>query len=820
MIGTNSTIKLSELKPGQSARVVEITVNGMLYRRMLDLGITQGMPVYSVFASPTGDPVVFSVRGASIALRKRDAELVTVIPMENNEPLVDSKQRLSDGAGALPVAGVVNSKMASSTTISQAGQPTTKQFTVALTGNPNTGKSTVFNALTGLKQHVGNWPGKTVSRVSGTWKYKDRYHQIVDLPGTYSLLSTSPEEEIARDYILSDIPDCTVVVVDATCLERNLNLVLQILQLTRKVVVCVNLLDEAKRNKIDVDLAQLQDKLGVPVIGTTARTGIGLDLLKQAVIEIASGQLLTDPLRVTYKETIESAITSMEDNLKSIDPEIRNTRWVSLRLLDDDTALIDDLPADTRTRLLNSAQQHSRQFEGRVHETVTESIYTIANDIYGQVVWQDPTSVFGRKVWIDRLLTSRSLGFPLMLIMLSIVFWLTIKGANIPSAFLAGILMESGGLTEWLQTYAGITEVPTVLSYSLYDLLLGFFSLVQFPSWLTGFLVDGVYLGLAWVVSVMLPPMAIFFPLFTLLEDLGYLPRVAFNMDRFLKSVGTNGKQALTMAMGFGCNAAGIIACRIIESPRERVIAMLTNNFVPCNGRWPTLIMVTTLMVAGSMSAGEATVVTVAILVAVTLLGIGATLLVSLFLSKTVLKGVASSFVLEMPPFRRPQVGRVLYTSFLDRTLFVLWRAVICAAPAGGLIWLLGAVNIGEVSAFQWLYQILDPMGRVLGLDGIILIAFIFAIPANEIVVPTIIMGYMQTGRMLELADPSKLFLDNGWTMTTAICIMLFSLLHYPCTTTTVTIWKETRNVKWTVLSNLIPTCLAVTVCAAVNHIL
>ena len=469
--------------------------------------------------------------------------------------------------------------------------------------------------------------------------------------------------------------------------------------------------------------------------------------------------------------------------------------------------------------LLKRAASLRPPFEGRVHERVTERAYAFAADTAQACVRAQARKGRDLDLSLDRLLTSRTTGIPMMLALLGLVFWLTIKGANVPSAFIAGALMEEGGLQGWLATYLGVEHAPVFLSYSLYEGLLGLFHLVHAPAWLTGFLVDGVYLGLAWVVSVMLPPMAIFFPLFTVLEDLGYLPRVAFNLDRYLRAVGAHGKQALTMAMGFGCNAAGVVACRIIESPRERLIAILTNNFVPCNGRWPTLIMVASLFVAASFPAGWTSLATVATLVAVTLVGVGATLGVSFFLSRTMLKGVASSFTLEMPPFRRPQVGRVLYTSFIDRTLFVLRRAVICAAPAGGLIWLLGAIPVGDASAFAWLRELLDPVGRALGLDGVILIAFIFAIPANEIVVPTIIMGYMQGTRMLELADPSRLFLDNGWTMTTAICLMLFSLLHYPCTTTTLTIWKETRSIKWTVLSNVIPLAVAVAVCASVAQL-
>ncbi|MCG8634718.1 MAG: hypothetical protein MI863_12875 [Desulfobacterales bacterium] len=459
-------------------------------------------------------------------------------------------------------------------------------------------------------------------------------------------------------------------------------------------------------------------------------------------------------------------------------------------------------------------------FDGRVYERVTSATYARAEATAGACVTRTSSRGWTRDLVVDRLLSAKTTGIPIMLVLLCFVLWLTVKGANVPSAFLAGILIEEGGLAGWLATYMGMDAKAVLLTHSLYEGLLACFETVHAPAWLSGFLVDGVYLGLAWVVSVMLPPMAIFFPMFTLLEDLGYLPRVALNMDAFFRAAGAHGKQALTMAMGFGCNAAGVTACRIIESPRERLIAILTNNFVPCNGRWPTLIMAASVFVAASVTPGLAGITIMLSLVAVTLVGVGVTLAVSFLLSRTLLKGVASSFTLEMPPFRPPQVGRVLYTSVIDRTLKVLWRAVVCAAPAGGLIWLLGAIPVGEVSAFAWLRTILDPVGSLIGLDGVILIAFIFAIPANEIVVPTIIMGYLQTTRMVELADPSQLFLANGWTLTTAVCLMLFSLLHYPCTTTTMTIWKETGSVKWTLLSNLIPLGVSVVVCFSVARLM
>ena len=470
-------------------------------------------------------------------------------------------------------------------------------------------------------------------------------------------------------------------------------------------------------------------------------------------------------------------------------------------------------------KILEKSDKWHEKFGTSLHDRITSSIYKTSSQITEKAVVIEKKESFNWDLWLDRLFTSKFTGIPFMLLLLTLVFWITIAGANIPSAFLAGILMEEGGLRGFFQEFLGIAS-PAFLSFSIYDLLNMAFTYFGSPWWLKGFLVDGVYLGLAWVVAVMLPPMAIFFPLFTLLEDLGVLPRIAFNLDRIFKFAGGHGKQALTMAMGFGCNAAGVIACRIIDSPREKLIAILTNNFVPCNGRWPTMILVSSIFIAKAFPAGVASLITVASLTIATLAGIGVTFLVSYGLSRTVLKGESSSFTLELPPYRPPQILRVIYTSFIDRTIKVLYRAIACAAPAGGIIWLLGAIPAGNTSLFQFLGNFLQLPGQLIGLDGIILLAFIFAIPANEIVVPTIIMGYMNVSRMTEIGDPSLLFLNNGWTVTTAVCVILFSLLHYPCTTTTLTIWSETRSIKWTVLSNLIPLSIAILVCFAVNNIL
>ncbi len=456
----------------------------------------------------------------------------------------------------------------------------------------------------------------------------------------------------------------------------------------------------------------------------------------------------------------------------------------------------------------------------RFRDELVSTLFQRAEEVVGRTVHRRPRRAWLTADVIDRVVTHSVLGIPLMAASFACVFWITIVGANVPSAFLAGILMAEGGLTEWFQFYLGISA-PGVLSVSLYEALHGLFSLLRAPGWATGFFVDGVYLGLAWVVSVMLPPMAIFFPLFTLLEDLGYLPRVAFNLDWLFKRAGAHGKQALTMMMGFGCNAAGVIACRVIDSPRERLIAILTNVFVPCNGRFPTLIALSTIFFGGMQAesgAFTASLVATAAVVGVVITGVIFTLLVSLALSRTVLRGEPSAFILELPPYRRPNVLRILYTSLIDRTLFVLFRACVVAAPAGGIIWIMANVSAGGASLAVHLNRVLDPLGHALGLDGILLLAFVMAIPANEIVMPTAIMLYLSQSRMIDLqgAELGTLLTDHGWTLLTVVSVMLFSLLHNPCGTTIWTIWSETRSAKWAAFGALMPLSLAILACLVV----
>ena len=705
-------------------------------------------------------------------------------------------------------------------------------YLVALAGNPNVGKSTVFNELTGLRQHTGNWPGKTVVRAEGVFGYEGKRTKVVDLPGTYSLQAVSVDEEVARDFVLFGRPDVTVVVVDSTRLERNLNLVLQILEITDRVVVFLNLMDEARRNGIALDPSRLESELGVPVVTGTAREGIGISDLLEAVHEVATGRRKTSPYRVQeHAPDIEVVVSELSSIVLAAFPDVPNTRWVSLRLLNGDAAVqeavrsgelgqlsrddsgevIRDTPEPERARVLDAATRLRWELPADFQDIVTARAYARAEAVASHAQKKGLVKAaftFDRR--LDQLLTSRLLGFPLMLLILGVVFWLTIEGANVPSSMLATLLVDQGH--SWLKALSASAGLPW---------------------WLDGFMLDGVYLATAWVISVMLPPMAIFFPLFTLLEDFGYLPRVAFNLDSMFKKAGAHGKQALTMCMGFGCNAAGVVSTRIIDSPRERLIAIITNNFSLCNGRWPTQILVATIFIGALAPPHLGGVVSAAAVVSIALLGVLMMFLSSWILSRTVLRGEAASFSLELPPYRPPRLLQTLYTSIIDRTLIVLWRAVVFAIPAGAVIWLISNVTIGGGSVAEYSVQWLEPLGLLLGLNGVILLAYVVAIPANEIVIPTILMMTVLVtpeladqgagaGVMFEedsLVTTGALLHAGGWTLLTAVNLMLFSLLHNPCSTTIYTIYKETRSIKWTALATTLPVFMGVIVCFLVAQI-
>lgn len=660
---------------------------------------------------------------------------------------------------------------------------------LALAGNPNVGKSTLFNALTGLHQHTGNWPGKTVERCEGVWHGGEEDCRLIDLPGAYSLHARSAEEAVTRDYLLSGEAQAVIVVCDAACLKRNLFLALQVAEAVPRAVVCVNLLDEARRRHVSVDLERLSREMGLPVAGTSARSRTGIGELMETALQANHPRL-----RIAYDEAIERALGGLIPALSGLLPDGVDARWAGLRLLSDDRETLAALNLDALLGLeqVRAAQEIAGQAES-VRSRVTQTLHARARRLADSCTRRAAREPAAYRA--DRLLTGRGLGIPAMLALLGLVLLTTIVLANAPSQWLSALFARLG------------RQIDRALAPA--------------PGWLHAMLYQGVYRVLSWVVSVMLPPMALFFPLFTLLEDVGYLPRAAFNMDRCFQGCRACGKQCLTMMMGLGCNAVGVCGCRIIDSPRERLIALLTNSLTPCNGRFPMLIALSGAFLAGG--GPLASLKTALCLTGLIVLSVALTLGLSRLLSATLLRGMPSSFALELPPYRRPQVGKVIVRSLLDRTIKVLGRALVTAAPAGALIWLLGHVQMGGMSLLARLFALLDPLGRLLGMDGVMLSAFVLGTPANEIVLPIALMGYLGEGTLVEadsLASLPALLAANGWNARFALCAMLFSLCHWPCATTLVTIARETRSAKWTLLSALLPTLCGMGLCMLTKLIL
>lgn len=605
--------------------------------------------------------------------------------------------------------------------------------TVALAGNPNVGKSTVFNALTGSRQHTGNWSGKTVACAER--RLRGGGLTLTDLPGTYSLRAHSEEERAAREFLVSGQACAVVLVADAGCLERSLILALQVLEVQKNAILCLNLMDEAAKKGIEIDVDALERELGIPVIPCAARQGKGLQELEAAIRRAAAGENETHPTAIRYPAMDEDLTEEQRDDIATAAAALR------------------------------------------------------AEEIALTCVRQ-PECACARDDRADDVILSRRFGVPLMLLLLAGVFYITLFGANVPS--------------EWLSTHLLALGTPFA----------GALAKLGLPPFFVSMLTDGLWRVLATVVSVMLPPMAIFFPLFTLLEDAGYLPRVAFQLDHAFQCARASGKQSLTMCMGFGCNACGVSGCRIIDSPRERLIAILTNSFAPCNGRFPLLIFLCSVFFAGSAAGGAL------LLTGVIAASVGLTLLVSRILSATVLRGEAVSFALELPPYRMPQIGRVIVRSVRDRTLFVLARAAAVAAPAGVLIWILANVQIENTAILSHITAFLDPAARVFGIDGVILLAFILGFPANELVMPLIVMGYLSSGTIasgVDFASFRALLLANSWTVQTALCTLVLTVAHAPCSTTCLTILRETRSAKWTLAAVLIPAGIGLALCILIR---
>ncbi len=676
-----------------------------------------------------------------------------------------------------------------------------KDKKVLLMGNPNVGKSTVFNEITGSHQHTGNWTGKTVGTCEGRYTYKFTNFRLVDLPGTYSLLSSSDEERIARDYLCFEDYDCVVCVIDATNLERNLNLVLQVLELTDRVVVLLNLCDEAKKKNIEIDNLALSKSLGVPIIRATARSGKGINELLEAIFCISNETLINETAVLYYSSPIETAIKQITRELKCSLETDKKLRFFALRLIENDESFNKSfkehfgkevlLNTDLNTALA-SAEKQMDTFAINPAKSVTQAIYEKASHLAEAASKQLPSKKERAEKALDNILLGKYTAVPVMLLLFAIVLWLTVAGSNYPSEFLR--------------------EVFDGFEARLAEILAD----IGAPPWVTGLFVNGILRVLLWVIAVMLPPMAIFFPLFALLEDFGILPRIAFNLDGAFEKCGACGKQALTTCMGYGCNAVGVTGARIIDSPRERLIAVITNSLTPCNGRFPLLIAIISMFFC-SNSFTAAGILLILIIVSVAM-----TFLCSKLLSTTILKGVASSFVLELPPYRRPKILRLLCDTLREKILFVLLRAAAVSAPAGLIIWLMANINVGESSLLCTAADFLNPFGELIGLDGVILIAFILGFPANEIVIPIALMAYLSSGEISDyssLESLKSILTDNGWTWVTALCTCVFSMFHFPCSTTLITIYKETKSLKWSALSVLVPLSAGIISCAVINLI-
>ncbi len=678
-------------------------------------------------------------------------------------------------------------------------------ITVCLAGNPNVGKSTVFNSLTGMNQHTGNWTGKTVSTAVGKCNFNSEEYIFADLPGCYSLNARSAEEEVARDFVYFGNADKTAIVCDASCLERNFFLVLQIIEACDNVVLCINLVDEAQKKGFSINADLIEQRLNIPVVLMSAKNG------KEAYrVFDALSRSNDSSYEIKYKDYIENYIKDVSSILCGNSITKNHARAFALRLLDSDSDFTKrlaekyrisdedyEISASLATSLLLASQKESSISGAENISSVSDDIADAISDaafktINGVVTFQKKKN-YSIDQKLDRLFIGRITAFPIMICMLFAVLWLTIKGANYPSVLLSSC-------------FSYIADKAT-------HLLIG----IGASKALTSLICDGIIGVVGKVISVMLPPMAIFFPLFTVLEDIGYLPRVAFNLDRCFKKCSACGKQALTMCMGFGCNAAGVVGCRIIDSPRERLIAMITNNFMPCNGRFPMLIALISICFASSSSFIPAL-----ILGGIIIFSVFITLAVSKLLSKTVLKGIPSSFTLELPSYRTPKFGKIILRSIFDRTVFVLGRAIAVAAPTGLIIWFLANISINGSSILTVMSDFFDPFGQFIGLDGVIILSFIIGLPANEIVIPVILMCYTANGTLVEynsLSELKDLLFANGWTILTTVNMIIFTVFHWPCSTTLLTIKKESQSLAYTVASALIPTAIGITLCLAAKLI-
>ena len=630
------------------------------------------------------------------------------------------------------------------------GEKNAAKLTLYLLGNPNVGKSTVFNALTGLKQHTGNWSGKTVDAAFGKYTYNNIEHKIIDLPGTHAVNSCFSEEEVTGTEIMLGSKDSqesvcrstTIIIGDGTSLERSIGLALDYLEKCgNNAIFCVNLCDIAKKKGIEINFEKLQKTLGIPVIGISAKKKSDINSLKTLIDDF-----MLNPKNIKIKSGLDGDAVNFKNDCSSS---------ISGRM-------------QTAKKIMNECVKYTKDQNEKNFEYK-----------------------------FDKILTSKRYGIPIMILCLGFILWLTICGANYPSDLLAKLF---GFLKPYVE---------------------GFFVYLHFPQFLIGILCDGVYETVTWIIAVMLPPMAIFFPLFTLLEDFGFLPRIAFNLDKCYARTNMSGKQCLTQCMGLGCNCVGVVGARIMPNETQRTVAILTNSLMPCNGRFALLIAMSTIFIGGSMAVQVSGVIPMLCVLFLICLSVVVTWCVSYCRTKTIYKNDNEIFALELPEYRKPEIAKTLIISLVNRTAKIVGRALLVSAPTGALVWLMANIQIDGITLLSYASNALDPFGRFLGVDGFIILAFILSLPANEITLPILVMGYLATGSMTEISDMETLkniLTANGWTIVTAINMMLLTLYHSPCITTLLTIYSETKSLKTVALSIVIPCVVGILLCLLVKY--